>query len=259
MNTPAIFHLRQAVARVVLACAASLSPSAALADLAVVGTRHVYPAGQRSLTIATRNAGERPILVQVWLDQGDPDADPSLLPVPFVVTPSVFRMEPHERVAVSLQHTGEAMPKDRESLYWINFLNIPAREDDRSPNVLKLSHRFRMKVLYRPPGLPGSARAAMDQLRWTHRAVTGAEAGANALEIWNPSAYYVSLAWVEITMGGGKVVLEGVTVAPLGSTRVPLPAGNIVPSGPDNVRFEAPMDDGGMVEGVATLSAEAAE
>lgn len=251
---PLSAHVLRRLARAVMALPGLVIMAAAHADLTVVGTRHIYPGGEKSLTIQTGNAGDRPILVQVWLDEGATDADPSLLSVPFVLTPPVFRIEPRERMAVTLRHTGEAMPTDRESLFWINFLNIPSR-DAMGPNVLKLSHRFRMKVLYRPPGLPGSAREAIAQLRWTYRPSSSQADGEGALEAWNPSAYYVSLARVELLAAEGPVVLEGLTAAPLGSTRFSLDRG-VVPRR-DHVRFEAVTDDGLIVGGVAALGAGA--
>ncbi|MGE8635641.1 MAG: fimbria/pilus periplasmic chaperone, partial [Achromobacter piechaudii] len=45
----------------------------------------------------TGNAGQRPILVQSWLDAGDADADPARVSVPFLLTPPVFRLDPAGR------------------------------------------------------------------------------------------------------------------------------------------------------------------
>jgi len=239
-----------------LGCALGLT-AMAHADLAVVGTRHIYPANDKSLTIQTRNTGDRPILVQVWLDQGSRDADPSQLTVPFVVAPPVFRLNAHERAAVSLRHTGEPMPADRESVFWINFLNVPSSapsvEGDTS-NRLKLSHRFRMKVLYRPSGLAGSAREALDQVTWTYRHAADGGQGEGVLEAWNPSAYFVSYARVEFKTRAGAVLLDGLTVAPLGGTRFPLAPGVIPLAGRGALRFEAPADDGVMVKGASALA-----
>lgn len=247
--------------RVILCLALALGLSAAArADLAVVGTRHVYPANDKSLTIQTRNTGERPILVQVWLDQGSRDADPSQLAVPFVVAPPVFRLNAHERAAVSLRHTGEPMPTDRESVFWINFLNVPSSTPSvagDAPNRLKLSHRFRMKVLYRPSGLAGSAREAIDQVRWTYRNAAEGAQGEGVLEAWNPSAYFVSFARVEFKARAGPVLLDGLTVAPMGGTRFPLAPGVIPLAGRDALRFEAPTDDGVMVQGTSALATSA--
>lgn len=230
----------------------ALATSPAHAQLAVLGTRHIYHAEEKSLTISTRNSGPRPILVQIWMDEGDRDADPSRVSVPFVITPPVLRMDANEHVAITVKHTGESLPADRESLYWINFLNIPAR-DSNEPNVLKLSHRFRMKVLYRPPGLAGSASQAVDALRWTYREGGMADKPAE-IRISNPSAYYVVLVGVEVQTKSEVVSLEAMTVAPWDTARVHLPVGVVPVPGPASVRFEAPSDDGTLKASTAALA-----
>jgi len=122
---------------------------------------------------------------------------------------------------------------------------------------LKLSHRFRMKVLYRPSGLAGSSREAIDQVRWAYHAAPDGEQGEGVLEAWNPSAYFVSFARVEFKTRAGPVLLDGLTVAPMGGTRFPLAPGVIPLAGRDALRFKAPTDDGVMVQGTSALATSA--
>jgi P pilus assembly chaperone PapD len=114
-----------------------------------------------------------------------------------------------------------------------------------------------MKVLYRPSGLAGSAREAIDQVRWTYRNAAEGAQGEGVLEAWNPSAYFVSFARVELQARGGPVLLDGLTVAPMGGTRFPLAPGVIPLAGRDALRFEAPTDDGVMVQGTSALATSA--
>ncbi len=131
----------------------------ASASLSVIGTRFIYPAGVSALTIRVGNVGTRPALVQAWLDRGDETADPSAVTVPFILSPPLLRMDPQETQALQLRHTGEPLPDDRESLFWVNLLEVPGREDG-SGNLLLVSYRLRMKLLFRPQGLAGDPRAA---------------------------------------------------------------------------------------------------
>lgn len=224
------------------------------ADLVVTGTRFIYPAGQKSLTLRTGNAGQHPILVQSWLDSGDFTADPSRETVPFLLTPPVFRLDPAGRMSLLLRHTGEAMPKDRESVFWINFLEVPAR-DPSQQNLLQLAYRLRMKVLYRPEGLPGSASEAIGKVTWTYHAAEG------EIEAHNETPYVVSLARVELEgeraagkfITGSFITLSGLTVTPLGRTRFQLPRGPAPRWGKDALRYQAANDDGDIIEGRASL------
>ena len=91
----------------------------------MIGTRFIYPAGVSALTIRVGNVGTRPALVQAWLDRGDETADPSAVTVPFILSPPLLRMDPQETQALQLRHTGEPLPDDRESLFWVNLLEVP--------------------------------------------------------------------------------------------------------------------------------------
>ena len=233
-----------------MAAACVIAPvRSAQADLVVTGTRFIYPAGQKSLTLRTGNAGQHPILVQSWLDSGDFTADPSRETVPFLLTPPVFRLDPAGRMSLLLRHMGEAMPEDRESVFWINFLEVPAR-DPSQQNLLQLAYRLRMKVLYRPEGLPGSANEAIGKVAWTYHAAEG------EIEAHNETPYVVSLARVELEGerdAGTFITLSGLTVTPLSRTRFQLPSGPAPRWGKDALRYQAANDDGDIIEGRASL------
>ncbi|RMS48589.1 hypothetical protein ALP65_01296 [Pseudomonas aeruginosa] len=119
----------------------------ASASLSVIGTRFIYPAGVSALTIRVGNVGTRPALVQAWLDRGDETADPSAVTVPFILSPPLLRMDPQETQALQLRHTGEPLPDDRESLFWVNLLEVPGREDG-SGNLLSFHFFFLRKLFF---------------------------------------------------------------------------------------------------------------
>jgi len=180
-------------------------PSIAHAGVVIDGTRHIYPQQRREITLRLTNDDERaPRLVQVWLDQGDPASDPSNSEVPFSLSPPVFRLNPQKSQAVRLVYTQEPLPADRESLFWLNALEIPPKlnteADDAPANHLQFAFRIRTKVFFRPADLPGSPNDAPTQLRWTlRRSAQGA-----LLEVHNPSAYHVTFNEVALAMGPQK-------------------------------------------------------
>ena len=99
----------------------------AAAAVVVDGTRVVYPAAKREVTINIRNPGATPSLVQAWLDAGDPHAKPGESKVPFVLTPPLFRIDPTKVQSLRLVYTHDPLREDRESLFWLNVLDIPPR------------------------------------------------------------------------------------------------------------------------------------
>lgn len=249
--------------RLLRACALRLAaclPMAGMAawahaDLTVTGTRFIYPAQARSLTIRTSNSGETPILVQTWLDQEQAQArtDPSKLPVPFVLTPPVYRLDAGERKALELRYTGEPLPRDRESAFWINFLEIPSLRLSRR-NQLQLSFRLRMKVLFRPPELQGDPREAPAQVAWKYRRM-GDVAAPWLLEAHNPTPFHVSLARLELPAAAGVQRLDGLTLPPYATARFALPAGHQPQAHASTLRYEAADDTGELIHGAAALAA----
>jgi P pilus assembly chaperone PapD len=60
----------------------------------IYGTRVIYPAAQKEVTVQLMNQGDRGALVQAWVDDGDTQTPPEKLQVPFLVTPPVVRLTP---------------------------------------------------------------------------------------------------------------------------------------------------------------------
>lgn len=255
VNRTAPARVTKARALALLAPLLLLAAGSAQAALAVVGTRFIYPAGTASQTIRVGNGGEQPVLLQTWLDRGDPDADPSTLAVPFLLTPPIARIEPQGSVALQLSHSGEAMPADRESVFWINFLEVPPLPAGDG-KLLKLTVRLRMKVLYRPSGLAGSAEQAIARLRWRLR--PGTPGDVPALEARNDTPYFVSLAAVTLPRASVPLELGGLTVPPFASAALALPEGTgVLPAG-TALHYQAAGDSGEAIRGEAAVAQDIA-
>ena len=65
----------------------------ALADIVISGTRVIYPETAKDVTVKMENRGNKPLLVQAWLDDGRDDVNPQELKLPFIVTPPVSRVD----------------------------------------------------------------------------------------------------------------------------------------------------------------------
>ncbi|KVC73949.1 pilus assembly protein [Burkholderia ubonensis] len=172
----------------------------AQASVTLSGTRIVFDAADKEVTLQLANDGKLPALVQAWLDKGDVRAAPDTIDVPFVVTPTVFRVEPGKGQTLRIIHTGEPLPADKESLFWLNVLDVPPKATTKDEvNRLQFAFRTRVKLMYRPSGLHGNAVDAPAQLKWTlgtddqHRPV---------LKAVNPTAYVVNIAGIELKSGG---------------------------------------------------------
>ena len=226
----------------------------ARAGVVVDGTRVVYPAAKREVTINISNSSSAPSLVQAWLDAGDPHAKPGDSKVPFVLTPPLFRLDPTKVQSLRLVYTHDPLPADRESLFWLNVLDIPPRAavNSEAPNQLELAFRHRMKVFFRPAGLAGSAADAPGRITWRWLSKDGKLVGIQAS---NPGPYHVSLTRVIATLSGQPVTVQADMVDPFASRSFNLPVPLAAPSGPVALEFWFVNDYGGNVKATASASA----
>jgi chaperone protein EcpD len=229
--------------------AGTILSSATEASVVIAATRVVYNATDSEVTVKLSNVGKAPALTQVWLDKGDMRADPSELDLPFIVTPPLARIDPGRAQTVRIAYTNEPLPTDRETLFWLNVLEVPPKPDaeQTGPNYVQLAFRSRLKVFFRPAGLPGNASEAPEKLTW-HLTT---QDGKAALQVRNPTAYHVTI--IEAQVGQGEAARKfdkGDMVPPGGQIALPLSG---IPARVGKVSFTTLNDSGGPVQHEAAL------
>lgn len=218
--------------------AACLACAQVDASVVVANTRVVFPASASEVTVRLSNEGRFPSLVQVWIDEGaleEPDAE---LDGPFSLAPALFRLDAGKQQSLRLFHDGREMPRDRESLFWLNVLDMPPKGG--GGNILQISLRSRIKLFYRPQGLPGKAADAHAQLTW--QVTQGAEGWV--LQAHNPTPYHVNLGRLEAVRGGVAVKAEPGHVPPMGSAQFDFQQPPQRPGSLEEVRYDY-LDDFG--------------
>lgn len=228
-----------------LLLAACLMIGQAQASIVITGTRVVYDAAQREVTVKLNNDGQSPMLVQSWVDEGNVQATPDTSTAPFVLTPPIARIDPSKGQALRLRYTGQkALPQDHESLFWLNVLEVPPTTAD-GQNKLKIAFRSRVKLFYRPARLPGNPTAAAEQLQWRVQR----DGAGWALQCLNASPYYVTLGKVSVSAGGQSVSptldINSSMLAPGERKTLPL-KGNVAGNG--KVDYTSITDLGALVE-----------
>lgn len=215
------------------------------------GTRVVYPADQREVSVRLTNEGESPVLVQAWLDQGDPTVKPEHISVPFTLTPPVFRMDPQRGQTMRLMYTKEPLPQDRESVYWLNVLEIPPKPANQEVNQLQLAFRTRIKVFFRPKELAGSAAKAPSNVTWALTPIANGQ--TYSLTATNPTPYAVSFSKVLLKSEDQTYIAESGMVKPFESVEFVLKNIKHPLQGRLQVLYQSITDYGGSVDGTATL------
>lgn len=174
------------------------------------GTRIVYPADQKQITMSVRNTSEQSsFLVQSWVEQLDEKKSQD-----FVVTPPLYVSGPGNENTLRLMYVGAQAATDRETLYYFNTKAIPSVDKKKmeGKNMLMLAAVTRIKLFLRPAGLTPTVEKAPAALTF-HRA-------GGQVRIDNPTPYYLTL--VELKVGGNK--LKDIMVSPRSSTMLPLPS-----------------------------------
>ncbi|WP_414538891.1 molecular chaperone [Stenotrophomonas forensis] len=242
-----MFRIYRNLALATAMAAITLVAQPAEAGVVITGTRVIFPAQEREVTLRLTNTAQTPVLVQSWIDDGDVRSTPAqAAAVPFVIRPPVFRMNAESGQAMRILHTGQPMPEDRESVYYLNVLEVPAVGTEADRAHLQLIVRSRLKLFYRPKGLSAAGAAkAPSQLIWT-----ASRAGNGwALEARNPTAYHVN---INAVITANERIAAGLA-APFATTRYTLSQAQFNALGP-TVTFEAVSDHGAKISATAPLT-----
>ncbi|MGK9172302.1 fimbria/pilus periplasmic chaperone [Yokenella regensburgei] len=192
-----------------LIVAASLMVAAPLrAGVVLSETRVIYPAEKHEVTVGLKNTGSQAVLVQSWLDAGDPLADPGKRFVPLVVMPPVQRIDGGKGQRLRITYIGGTLPGDRESVFWLNVLAVPPKIKDVEHQYLNIAYQTRVKLFYRPVNLNIKAEEAVQKLQWNKT--------AGGLTVSNPTPYYISLLNIDVLPAGQTLSVRGEMVAPYG-------------------------------------------
>jgi P pilus assembly chaperone PapD len=231
------------LAAVFLAFGSTLPISAAYANVVIAGTRVIFPAKDGEVTVRLSNENTTPALIEAWIDSGDSHSTPDKVNTPFLITPPLFRMEAHKDQSLRIIATSPSLPGDRESVFWLNVLEIPPKPSGPQAvgkNFLQLAIRSRLKLFYRPATLSGDPLKAPTLVTW--KAV--ADGQGYALEAHNPSAYHVTFTQLTVDVGGKSYTAETGMVDPLGTLRLPVKGLTQAPSTGAVVAFNIVNDYG---------------
>lgn len=143
----------------------SLFSTISLADISINTTRLIYPSDKKEVTFTINNAGKKASLVQTWVDEGNPKDTPDNTNAPFLLSPPISVLQAAKAQNIRVRFTGEVkLPEDKESLFWVNVLEVPQNLED--VNQLRIGVRSRIKFFYRPISLSISPEDAPKQIKW---------------------------------------------------------------------------------------------
>ncbi len=162
--------------------------------VALGATRLIYPLGAKQVTLSVINYSKKEkYLINSWVEDSNEKKTSD-----FIVTPPLFVISPDSENILRIVSTATALPKDRESIFWLNIKSIPSIDKnklDESKNILQLAVLSRIKIFIRPTNLSISPVEAYAKL--TVKKSNG------EIIINNPTPYYMNM--VSILIDGRQI------------------------------------------------------
>lgn len=180
-------------------------------SVTMTGTRVIYDGRSSGESLQFTNQGSSPSVMQVWVDSGDEQSTPKTADAPFIVTPPVFRIEPTAGQTIRLLYMGMELPQDRESVFYLNTLEIPSINATYAHhNQMLVMLRNRIKIFYRPASIEGSSQKEIERLSFR---ISGN--GVNTrIAANNASSYHVSLASGSLSCGSHVATFSPTMISP---------------------------------------------
>ncbi|MBC3378341.1 molecular chaperone [Serratia fonticola] len=182
------------------------------AGVIIGGTRLIYDGAKKESSLSINNPDKMPYLIQSWVESTTEGGEKA----PFMITPPLFRLNSGQENVLRIVYTGNNLPLDKESLYWMSIKSIPATKKDEgeNKNTLQIAVKTRIKLIYRPAGLNGNPEEVADKLIW--------QRSGNSLKVTNPTPFYMNFQEVKVA---GLEVKEVTYVAPGATASFALPSG----------------------------------
>lgn len=185
--------------------------------ISLSSTRVIFNASESGAIITVRNNTSSPWLIRAR-SQLQPNSSET---APFTITPPLFRIEPDNRNTVRIFNVDSgSLPGDRESVFYLSFLAIPASDklaESAAPAVaarVTIGVDTVIKLFYRPEKLENKITSANDfSLSYKNKTI----------KINNLTPYYQTLS--QLKLNGNKIPVQdaGAMIAPFSSKEFTTP------------------------------------
>ena len=182
--------------------------NASWAGIALDRTRMIITGDARSVSANLTNTSPSiPCLAQSWVE----DAHGTKITSPLMVLPPLQRINGGQKGIARVTKTSgiNALPQDRESLFYLNVREIPPKPD--KPNVMQ----SRIKLFYRPTAIVPETPGAV----WQNQLIFHKQGQRWTVD--NPTPYFVTLIGLSRkpeAQGGGRLTdFPGIMISPKSS------------------------------------------
>lgn len=207
--------------------------------------RLIYPSKVKSVTLTLTNNTDQTWLAQSGIKKVDfSTGEPTNINGPFVITPPLMRLGPWKKTPVRIIYTGNTLPEDRESVFYITVRMLPqvTRREQNEGGSMNIGLINDIKLFYRPSSLEeGGVAEASKKLT--------ARTDSDQIILTNPTPYYITLD--HLTVNGKAVEEKSVhkMIPPRGVQYYPIPKGVMSASGKAVIRWSVIDELGNKIPG----------
>lgn len=158
------------------------------ADLVLDGSRVILYHSDREASLNIMNDGKYPVIVQTWVDDGNPTNTPeTITDVSALSLPPVMQLKQGESQIVRIINKFTNKEKEKETLYWLNLYEVTPKNTNKNndQNVINVVVRLQIKLFYRPEHLKMDISEISQSLIFKKL--------DNLLTIENPTPFYVTI------------------------------------------------------------------
>lgn len=184
------------------------------AEIMLNGSRVIINHSDRESSILVKNTGKTPVVIQSWVDNGDPSNTPETVSdIPALTIPAIFRLDPEMMQQVRIINKFIPEFKDKESLYWLNLYEInPIPENKvQDRNTINVAVRLQIKVFMRPDDLK------MDISKVSNEILFSLDKENHKLTVNNPTPFYVTFESAFLTDKSKKIPIKVMMLSPFSS------------------------------------------
>lgn len=184
----------------------SIKMSSAFASITIDRTRVIFDATENVASFTLNNSNDNNSLVQIWIDDGNIDKSPSLIDVPFVVSPQIKEINANQSQVIKVKFIGDSVPVG-EALYWLNVLEVP-QKGESGDNYIQLAYRTRIKLFLRSSEIKNLSQAeSSEKLKF--------KLIKDGVMIRNDSPFHITLSNLKLLNDGdSEINVEGFVINP---------------------------------------------
>ncbi|MFQ6247210.1 fimbrial chaperone [Yersinia enterocolitica] len=156
-------------------------------------TRYIFDEKKENISLQVDNESPQEYGGQIWIENQEQN-DKNVY---FAPSPTFFKVAGQHKQVLRILKINDTLPKDKESLFWINVQEIPKAPKDGA-NALSIALHTQVKMIYRPGILKDKRENAEKSIK-----LINDESGT---VLFNDSPYYFAV--INVKQNGENVNLK---------------------------------------------------